>query len=135
MRQKRKYESYGIQCTVNDDILVISGVPWRALTKISYKIQKETLYGIQLQDHVFHLMGFEGYLKDQDKPYRYSNLGWFTSPYVAKMTKEWQIMRYMITNRDDIIGYEYDNEIGVMGPYGMTDQNPSLIIRPYKLYK
>ena len=102
MRQKRKYESYGIQCTVNGDILVISGVPWRTLTKISYKIQKETLYGIQLQDHVFHLIGFEGYLKDQDKPYRYSNLGWFTSPYVAKMTKEWQIMRYMIANRDDI---------------------------------
>ena len=80
-------------------------------------------------------MGFEGYLKDQDKPYRYSNLGWFTSPYVAKMTKEWQIMRYMIANRDDIIGYEYDSEISIMGPYGITDQNPSLIIRPYKLYK
>lgn len=132
---KKKYESQNILSTINDNFLVISDVPWRAFTKISYKIENATLYGTQLQDHVFHLMQFNGYIIDQDKPYRYNNLGWFTSPEIAKSTKEWKVIQYLLQTRNDIHGYEYENEIGIYGPYGLSDQNPSLVIRPYKLLK
>lgn len=135
MRQKRKYESCGIQCVVNDDFLVISGVPWRAFTKIYYKIERDNLYGIRAQNKVYRLIRTNGYLIDQDKPYRFDPLGWFTSPYVAKGTKEWQMMRYIINSRDDIIGYENDLEIGILGSYGLSDINPTLFIREYKLLK
>ena len=82
---------------------------------------------------MYHLIQTNGYLRDQDKPYRYDSLGWFTSPYAAKGTKEWQLMRYIINTRDDILGYENETEVGVLGPYGLSDQNPTLTIVEHRL--
>lgn len=135
-RIKKGYDEYNVESWIIDKTLVIKCVPWRALTKISYKIELVTLYGTHINDKtVYHLMGFNGYMNDQDKPYRYDNLGWFTSPYVARGTKEWQILKHILISRDDISGYETELEIKINNPYDCTDQNPSLVLRPYRLYK
>ena len=132
---KNEYQANHIESWFDQDSLVISDDPGRGFANISYKLEDAILYGDRVSDQVYHLMKFRGYLTDQDKPYRYNNLGWFSSPIWAKRTKEWQIMRHIINTRDDIDGIETDNEIRIFGPYECTDINPSLIIRSYPLKK
>lgn len=134
-RIQKKYDKLSINSDYEDGFLVISDVPGRALTKIWYKLVQSTLYGDSIQDVVYNLRKFNGYIRDQDKPFRYDNLGWFSSPYWGKATKEWQIMRHIITTNDLVDGMELDLEIKIFGPYDSTDLNPSLALVPYKLYK
>lgn len=134
-RIKRHFDKIHANSLIDGDSLVISDVPGRALTNIWYRLSTATLYGDRVPTTVYNLRKFNGYIRDQDKPFRYDNLGWFTSPEWGKVTKEWQVMRSIIDSNDLVDGIETDLEIRILGPYESTDMNPSLVLVPYHLYK
>lgn len=134
-RIKKRFERMNAECSINGENLVISGVPGRALTKIWFQLTHATLYGDHIPSMIYNLRRFSGYIRDQDKPFRYDNLGWFVSPEWGKVTKEWQIMRHIIATNDLVDGIETDLEIRILGPYESTDMNPSLVLVPYHLYR
>ena len=132
---QQDYHIRNIKSSFNEDILVISDVPERGFANISYIIEDTMLYGDSIGDYVYNLIMFQGYILDQDKPYRYTNLGWFSNPIWAKRTREWRLMKYAIETRKDIDWIETNNEIRILGPNECTDRNPSLVIRSYPLIK
>lgn len=132
-RMKEEYDKNYIKSSIFNNTLVISNDPQRGFAKISYKLENATLYGNSISHSVFHLMRFNGYIIDQDKPYRYDNLGWFCDRDLAKQTKEWKILRNILNNNNLVNGFESVDEIRLYGPYGCTDMNPSLVIREYTL--
>lgn len=134
-RIKKSFDKINANSSIDGNFLAISDVPGRALTKIWYRLSPATLYGDSVPSVVYNLRQFNGYLRDQDKPFRYDNLGWFSSPKWGKVTKEWQVMRHIIDSNSLVDGIETDLEIRILGPYESTDMNPSLVLVPYHLYK
>lgn len=132
-RLRDLYNTNNVSCSIIGDSLVISNDPSRGFAKISYELRNETLYGNHISNTVYNLIRFNGYIVDQDKPYRYDNLGWFCDMEIAKSTKEWKIMRHILSANPLVDEFESDNEIRIYGPYGCCDTNPCLVIKPYEI--
>lgn len=132
---QKEYSLIGINPIVYERSFTIENIPWRSFTTITYRLEEAKLYGTNLSNLVYNLIRFNGYIKDQDKPYRYDNLGWFSSIEFAKSTKEWQILKYICSTRSDIDYLESELELKILGPYECTDMNPNLVIKPFTLLK
>lgn len=98
-----------------------------------YFLRDIIVYGDGIHEYVYHLVRYNGYIIDYDKPYRCDSLGWFSSPTWAKQTKEWKIFYHLVSN-NMISGTIYDDLIKLYGPYDICEM-PSLVIHPYSIIR
>lgn len=135
MRDKQaEFKRVGIISHFENDTLIVDLDRGYNIGKRSYITQETVLYGTDLSTSVFNLIRRTGgYMQYQDKPYRYDDLGWFTSPYWAKQTHEWKALRRV--TRKGRNRFETELELEALAPYESTDITPKLFIKEYELLR
>ena len=120
-----------ISSHIEEEILFIDYNDGYNFGKNYYFLRDVDVYGEYLDEYVYHLVEYDGYILE--KPYRYNTLGWFSSIEQAKASKEWQVYSHLITE-NKIEGIELEREIKLYGPYGCIHM-PNLYIHIYPILR
>lgn len=127
---KETLQKESIECHIDqEEILHIDLDRGFNIGRRYYFLRDIIVYGDGIHEYVYHLIRYNGYIIDYDKPYRYDSLGWFGSSIWAKQTKEWKIFCYLIS-RHMISGEICDDQIKLYGPYDIFEM-PSLVIHTH----
>ena len=120
-----------ISSHVHNEILYIDHDAGFNIGKRFYILRNIVVYGDDIHDYVYHLIRYNGYENDYDKPYRYDSLGWFSSAMWGKQTKEWKIYSYLIEH-GMIGGRIFHDHIRLDSPYDVFEM-PKLYIEKHKI--